>query len=357
MTDVQILARRGSHVESRHRVHVAVVDAAGRLVARSGDPAFPTFLRSAAKPFQAWPVVADGAADAWSMTPEELALASSSHNSEPDQVKRIGALLARLGLTESDLACGPHRPLWQELAARLGREGDLLQAGGARGLHDAHHNLVRLPQDLDPEPVPRTPLSSNCSGKHTAMLALARHRQWPTAGYHEVTHPVQLRGRASLAHWAGIEPESIGSGVDGCGVACFQIPLQAMATAFARFGSAQDSAARRIADAMTAHPRLVAGIGRLDTALMSAARGTVLSKVGADGVYGVALRDRGLGIALKVEDGHARASMVGLIAVLRALDVPAAAQPALERYAGFTLYNTRAVSVGSLDPSGTLARL
>ena len=332
VTDVQILARRGSHVESRHRVHVAVVDAAGRLVARSGDPAFPTFLRSAAKPFQAWPVVADGAADAWSMTPEELALASSSHNSEPDQVKRIGALLARLGLTESDLACGPHRPLWQELA-------------------------VRLPQDLDPEPVPRTPLSSNCSGKHTAMLALARHRQWPTAGYHEVTHPVQLRGRASLAHWAGIEPESIGSGVDGCGVACFQIPLQAMATAFARFGSAQDSAARRIADAMTAHPRLVAGIGRLDTALMSAARGTVLSKVGADGVYGVALRDRGLGIALKVEDGHARASMVGLIAVLRTLDVPAAAQPALERYAGFTLYNTRAVSVGSLDPSGTLARL
>ena len=319
-------------MESRHRVHVAVVDAAGRLVARSGDPAFPTFLRSAAKPFQAWPVVADGAADAWSMTPEELALASSSHNSEPDQVKRIGALLARLGLTESDLACGPHRPLWQELA-------------------------VRLPQDLDPEPVPRTPLSSNCSGKHTAMLALARHRQWATAGYHEVTHPVQLRGRASLAHWAGIEPESIGSGVDGCGVACFQIPLQAMATAFARFGSAQDSAARRIADAMTAHPRLVAGIGRLDTALMSAARGTVLSKVGADGVYGVALRDRGLGIALKVEDGHARASMVGLIAVLRALDVPAAAQPALERYAGFTLYNTRAVSVGSLDPSGTLARL
>ncbi|MEX2000309.1 MAG: asparaginase [Gemmatimonadales bacterium] len=332
MHPLEILAHRGTHVESRHRVHVAVVDPAGHLVAQSGDPAFPTFLRSAAKPFQAWPVVTDGAADAFGLTTEALALACASHNSERVHVNHVTAMLARAGLTEADLVCGGHRPLWRELA-------------------------VRLPDEAEPDAVPQTAVASNCSGKHAAMLILARHRQWPTAGYQQLTHPVQLRGRVAVAHWAGLQPDAIGLAVDGCGVACFQVPLAAMAGAFARFGTSDDPAAKRLADAMTAHPYLVGGLGRLDTALLSAGSGRILSKVGADGVYGVALRDRGLGIAVKVEDGHARASMVALVATLAFLEAPAAADPALARFTQFPLRNTRGESVGSLTASGTLAKV
>jgi L-asparaginase II len=332
VTQLTVVAHRGSHVESRHRVHVAVVDTAGTLVAHAGDAAFPTFLRSSAKPFQAWPLVADGAADACGASPEELALACASHNAEPVHVAAVTAWLGRLGLDESALACGPHRPLWRDLA-------------------------VRLPDDPEPAAVPRSPVASNCSGKHTGMLALARHRQWPTHAYHALTHPVQLRARAAVAHWASVEPDSLREAVDGCGVACFQLPLRAMATAFARFGASEDAAAVRIAGAMTAHPYLVGGVGRLDTALITAGRGSVLSKVGADGVYGVALRDRGLGVAIKVEDGHARAAMVTLVAVLRQLEVPAAADPGLERFAGFTLTNTRGEAVGTLGADGAVAHI
>src|SRR5690242_1530657 len=103
--------RRGSVVESRHQVHVAVVDAAGKLVARAGNPELITFWRSAAKPFQAQPLVQDGAVERFTLTRQDLALACASHSSEPAQVALVRDFLQRIGCSERDLMCGPHRPL------------------------------------------------------------------------------------------------------------------------------------------------------------------------------------------------------------------------------------------------------
>ena len=144
--------RRGSIVESRHRVHVAVVDGDGRLVARAGDPDVITFWRSAAKPFQAMPLVTDGAADRFGLTRAELALCCASHSSEQGQVALVRDFLAKIGCTERDLLCGPHTPLSPAVAKDYETRG------------------VRL-----------TAVYSNCSGKHTGMLALARHHDWPLA--------------------------------------------------------------------------------------------------------------------------------------------------------------------------------
>src|SRR2546428_1424455 len=199
--------RRGSAVESRHAVHVAVVDAEGRLVARAGNPDFVTFWRSAAKPFQALPLVTDGAADRFGLTTAELALCCASHSSEPGQVNLARELLQKIGCGERDLMCGPHTPLSETVAKDYQMRG------------------VRL-----------TAVYSNCSGKHAGMLALARHHGWPTEGYARLDHPVQRRCLAEVSRWTLVPEREIGVAVDGRGGACFALPLRRMGPASRRLG-------------------------------------------------------------------------------------------------------------------------
>jgi L-asparaginase II len=323
--------RRSGAVESLHRASVAVVDPGGRRVAWSGDASFPTFMRSAAKPFQAVPLVADGAVDRFAIDGAELALACASHNSEMAQVEIVRRLLDRVDLTEACLACGPHRPLALELAVRLPGEP--------------------APTDL----APPGRLASNCSGKHVGMLALARTHGWDVQGYHASGHPVQERCKVEVGRWTDLSPDAIQEGVDGCGVVSFRVPLERMALGFARLGTSEDAAARAVRDAMLAHPQLVAGKNRLCTALMQAYPGQVVAKVGADGVYGVALPRRGLGLALKVEDGHARATMVALLAALEQLGLEPRPRDALPRFAEFPVINTRDEPVGVMRAAGRLS--
>src|SRR6266851_8623215 len=251
---------RGTVLESRHRVHVAVVDASGKLVAQAGDPAYTTFWRSAAKPFQAWPLVEDGVVERFGLKRQDLALACASHSSEAAQVALVREFLQRVGCSERELMCGPHRPLSDKVAKDYETRG------------------VRL-----------TAVYSNCSGKHTAMLALARSHDWPTEFYTRLEHPVQQRCLAEVSRWSDVPVERIGVAVDGCGVACFAIPLRHMALAYARLGSGErggaPAGANRITEAMLRHPELLAGEGRPCTDMMRAHPGRVITKVGADGVY------------------------------------------------------------------------
>ena len=325
---LRVEALRGEIVESVHRVSVAVMDADGRLHASAGEPDFVTFIRSAAKPFQALPLVEDGAAQRFGVTEEELALACASHNSEPAQVEAIRGFLTRLGLAESDLACGPHRPLWAELAL----------ADAARGEFAGNEG----------------PLASNCSGKHTAMLALALHHGWPTHGYHEAGHPVQRRCKQVMAHWADLRETAIGEAVDGCGVVTFAISVRSLALAYARLAGSDQAAPRNVVRAMMGHPHLVAGQGRPCTALMRAYPGRVLAKVGAEGVYGAALPERRLGIGLKVEDGHTWAAVVALWAVLEQLGLDPPPRVTEPMFAEVPVRNTRGEAVGVLRASGKL---
>jgi len=330
--DFRIESTRGDLVESVHRCSVAVVDHAGRLLASAGDPTLVTFWRSAAKPFQAMPVVLDGAADHWKFTAAELALACASHSSEPVHLDVVDHMLRKIGCTEQDMACGPHPPLGSEVTEAIHRVASAM-----------------------------TPRWSNCSGKHAAMLALARHHGWPTTGYEREDHPVQVRCLDEIARWAGMPRETIRLAVDGCTAVCFGLPLQAMATAYARLGASDDPAARRIRDAMMQHPVLVAGTGRLCTDLMAAYPGQVLTKVGADGIYSAAWPSAGVGIALKVEDGDMRAARPALLAVLRQLadqgriTLPADDWPvAVARHAELPTLNTRGGVTGVLRAAGRL---
>jgi L-asparaginase II len=292
-----------------------------------------TILRSAAKPFQALPLVLDGAAERFAVSDEELALACASHSSEPRHVAIARGWLERLGLTEEDLACGPHPPLSRDFT-------------------------VTEPGVQIAEPVgPMTRAASNCSGKHTGMMALALHHGWETAGYHLPDHPVQQRVEAELREWAGITPDQVGRGTDGCGVVSFAISLRATATALARLVTAEADAPQRVVGAMMRHPEMVGGIGRLETELMQSYPGRLFAKVGAEGVYITGVRDLGLGLAMKVEDGSNWAAVVALIAVLDQLGLDPPPSSVLPQFAERPLLNTRFETVGALRAVGAVERL
>ncbi len=283
--------RRGGLVESRHRVSAALVDAQGRLVAHVGDPELITFLRSAAKPLQALPLVADGVTEAFGFSDEELAVCCASHSAEPDHVETVWRLLERIGCGEDDLECGPHLPFHLPSAEALLRHGQ--------------------------QP---TRVHNNCSGKHTGMLAWARHTGAETAGYRAADHPVQLRIRREIVEWTGTPSERLQIAVDGCGVVTYAQPLFGMAGAFARLiAAAEDdpaSPAGRVTGAMTGKPYYVGGTGRLSTRLMEATRGRLLAKYGAEAVMCLADRERRWGAAVKVEDGAKRAVGAAVIEFL-----------------------------------------
>lgn len=295
MTDEGVEVLRGLVVESRHRVHVSVVDAEGRPRASLGDPRMVTFFRSAAKPFQAIPVVADGAMDRFGLTLQEIALCAGSHSGEQRHVDAVYSILGKIGLDDELLACGPQPPM-----SRASRRA--LEAAGVEPAK-VHHS---------------------CSGKHAGMMAVARAHGWDPAGYELAEHPVQSRVLAELERWVDLPVEAFALGTDGCGVVSFGLPLHSMALAYARLARSARLGEREptyVVGSMTAYPEMVAGEGRICTDLMQRTSGRVVGKVGAEGVYCVAIPGAELGVALKVEDGSKRAVGPAVLSVLRQLDL------------------------------------
>lgn len=293
----EVVVIRGPVEESRHGIAVAVADAAGRLVAGGGNPHLVTYLRSSAKPLQALALVETGAVDAFGIQPDEIAVACASHSGEDVHVAAVRSLLKRVGLSEAALNCGVHPPVERDAALRILRSG-------ARP----------------------TEVHCNCSGKHAGMLTTCRQLGCDLEGYWRPEHPLQQLLLANVAAMAELPAAEIAIGVDGCGVPVHGMPLVNMATAFARLADpsgleeVRQAAARTVVRAMQAHPYLVAGKGRFDTALMETARPRVAAKSGAEALFCVALPELGLGVALKVIDGGSRAVAPATMAVLDQLN-------------------------------------
>lgn len=330
--------RRGLLIESRHRGHVAVVDRDKGLVAHLGAPETVTYMRSSAKPFQCIPLISSGAATRFGFNDREIALACASHNGESIHTETAAGMLRKIGLDESALKCGVHEPFSSEVVRRLRKSGE-------------QPNV----------------LQNNCSGKHAGMLALALHLGAPTETYDAPDNPVQQMIAKTIAQFSGVPLEEIVIAIDGCGAPVFAISVQAMALMYARFVHPPDDideetreACRRIVTAMNNYPEMIGGglNERLDTEIMRAARGRVVSKVGAEGVYTAGILScrqwpRGLGLAFKIEDGEdRRARPTVVIESLRQLGVlTGEAYKALESFASFPIRNHRGDTVGEVRPS------
>ncbi len=290
--------RRGPAVESRHLVDAAVVDPAGRLVQGWGETDAVVYPRSAIKSVQVLPLIESGAAERFAVTDEEIALACSSHNGQEAHVEVVRGWLARAGLGESDLECGPHLPYHTPSAHACVRAGE---AGRA--------------------------VYNMCSGKHAAFLVTARALGEPTQGYIARDHPVQQRVAAAIAALSGHDLERAPWAIDGCSIPTIGLPLSALARAAARIADPagledeRRAAIMRVRHAVAGHPFMVAGDGRACTRIIETAGERVLVKFGAEGVFFAALYGSGLGLALKVRDGATRAADAAVAALLDRLGV------------------------------------
>jgi L-asparaginase II len=314
---------RGGIVESGHRGAVAIADGTGRVVAQIGDIERRVFPRSAIKMIQALPLVESGAADAVSLSDEHLALACASHSGEPMHVGRIGAWLGHIGAQDGDLICGAHFPYGE--AAR-----DAMVRGGETPRH----------------------VHNNCSGKHAGFLTLARHLGAPFAGYVDPHHPVQLAVMDAVAAAAGVPVGYWTTGVDGCSAPNFAMPLHLWASAQARLATGQGlpplkaRAASRLAAAVRANPELMSGTGRACAQFVRATEGRAIVKTGAEGVFTALLPDRGLGLALKIDDGATRASETLMAACLVMLGVLDPDHPAALAHLAAPVTNWAGETVG-----------
>jgi L-asparaginase II len=344
---VLVEVRRGDVVESRHRGHIVQVAADGAVQHGLGDPGVVVNLRSAVKPFTLPALIESGAADAFSLTPPELALMAGSHSGEDMHVRTLQSIFRRASLSQSLLRCGSEgMPLDELTAARLCRDGET------------------------PGPVRHM-----CSAFHLASILLSRHAGWPVEGYDSPKHPSQVAARDVVARVFGVAPKALVAAPDSCGLPTYAFPLRAIARAYAVLADPEGAAGTlstdttaalvRVRDAMLAAPEMVAGTrNRFDTAVMKARSALLVSKGGAEGLIGISLLtgaqradSRPAGVAVKIEDGDsggraARAAGVEALAQLGVLDAaavkrlapfhrPPAANPRGERIgetvAGFAL--------------------
>lgn len=328
---VLVEVTRGDLVESVHRGSVAIADADGNIRFALGDLQTPVYSRSSLKPIQALPLLESGAADAFGVSDEEIALACASHSGEPVHTTRVGVWLSRIGCMESDLACGAHPSRYEPVIEDMIRRGE--------------------------KP---TRIHNNCSGKHTGFLTVAQHWDIATQGYELHDHPVQRAIAKALGELTETGSE-FSWGVDGCAAPNFAVPLDAQARAFAKF-AAPDSlspervkACRRIVRAMTAHPELVSGTGRSCAILMRSTKGRAAVKIGAEGFYAGMVPEMGLGIVLKIDDGASRAAETAMAAILDRLGLLGNDQAAQELL-NAPVTNTRDATVGMRRTAPALAQ-
>ncbi|MDI7861350.1 asparaginase [Rhizobiaceae bacterium n13] len=329
---VTVEVTRGNLVESRHRGMIAVVDGDGDLVFSLGDIDRPVFPRSACKAMQALPLVESGAADAYGFGNRELALASASHSGEDEHVALAAAMLKAAGRDADTLECGAHWSSTQQVLIHQARTLDTPSA-----------------------------LHNNCSGKHAGFICACCHTGTDPGGYVGYDHPLQREIRETMASLTGVTLGRENSGMDGCSIPTYAVPLKSLAYGFARMTTGvglepvRARASRRIMEACMAEPFYVAGTGRACTRLMSIAPGRIFAKTGAEGVFCAAVPEQGVAIALKCENGTTRAAEAMVAATLaRFFDRNSDVHAALMASANHAMHNWNGIHVGNVRVTAVL---
>jgi L-asparaginase II len=331
-TEVLVKVFRGDLIESIHRGHIAVVNANGELLYSVGDPGEVIYARSSMKPLQAIPIVETGAAEHFNFDNADLSLTCASHNGEDQHTVRVQSILERADLSISDLQCGTHNPRWEETYEALVKTGGQV-----------------------------TPVYNNCSGKHSGMLATAKHMNESTNNYYKLDHPVQIRIIEAISELTEVPKNEIKIGIDGCGVPVHGVPLLNLALGFAKMAdprllsNKRQEAVNKITTAMMEAPEMVGGTDRFCSDFMRILDGRMFGKAGAEGVYCIGDKETGIGIALKIEDGNGRATSPVAVEVLTQLGLLSESQRAqLNAYHYPKLKNARSEEIGELRPEFTL---
>lgn len=329
---ILIEVKRGTHIESAHRGAIVVVNSKKEIITSIGNINWKIFPRSAVKALQALPMLVNGASDSFNFTEAELALTVSSHSGEPEHVNLAGAMLDKINCDETRLECGVQWPMQESVARRLAAS-------------------QQLP----------TVLHSPCSGKHIGFLCLAQHLKIDSKGYVEFDHPIQAVIRQTLQEFTEFPHGSDNVAIDGCSIPTYQVPLQNLAYAFAKFGTENSlpdhyiNATKNIRKAVGNYPFFVAGSHRFDTLMMDKFKERLFIKVGAEGVYCASIPELGYGVAIKCEDGANRACEVMMAAAIQQL-LPLSSEEKsfLHAFLRPPIKNWRGKVVGEIVPSTNL---
>ncbi len=273
---LQVSLLREGITESTHSVQAIVCDDKGRALSVAGDAETATFIRSALKPFQALAVTSTGTLERYNLSDRDLAIMCSSHQGTTEQARQVFNILWRCEIEPTALQC----PL---------------------------------------PPGSQSPLQHNCSGKHAGMLAVCQQRHWLKENYLRRNHPVQQLILAKVAELLRIPADELIGVRDDCGAPTYYMELVQMGTLYAQLASGHHLDLERIVRAMTHYPELIAGPGKFDTELMRLSNGALVSKSGAEGVQCIGRIGEGMGLAIKVIDGHKRAKYAAAIHLLKQL--------------------------------------
>ena len=321
---------RADFLESQHRGHAVVSDNAGNIIASWGDPDQVILPRSSSKMLQALPLIESGAAAAYGLGSEHLALSCASHIGAAMHTDRVETWVGNLELSEEDFRCGAHQP--KDSVAR-------------HALRDEGQSPCQF--------------HNNCSGKHSGFLTVNKHIGGHSE-YVEIDHPLQKAVKEAFEEMTGLETP--GYGIDGCNAPNFATTVTGLARAMARManpvglGSARENAARALVSAMCKHPLLVAGEGSACSELMAAVDGKVAIKTGAEGVYVAILPEQGLGVALKIEDGTTRASEAAIASILVRIGVLSPDHPMTKKRINPHILNCLEVDTGFIRPAESFYR-
>jgi len=326
MAEKLIEVTRGEIIESMHRGDIAVVNYKGDLLYYLGDPHKVTYIRSAAKPVQAMNVVLSSAYQEYGLELDELAVMCASHYGESFHREVVERVLAKIDLTKEQLLGGSVHSLSSKVA---------------------------LQQAWDH----RTPdqLFSDCSGKHAGFLAVCRKKGYPLHNYNAPDHPLQQEILDIISKMCQYPGKQIKIGIDGCSVPVHALPVFNMALGYARLATPEGlsshylKAANTIFDAMVNYPEMIAGTGGFCTELIRNTHGKLIGKIGAEGVYCVGVKDSGIGIALKMEDGSMDRIPPVVLKILNDLKLLSQEELAkLGKYAPIDNMNDLGTSVGEI---------
>jgi len=291
--------------DNLHRGVVAVVSDEGKVLLSLGDAQMRAYIRSAAKPIQAIPVLRSGAVEAFGFDDADVAIVCGSHRGGPEQVAQVRSILAKAGIAE-----------------------DMLQSG--------------------------TGITDNCSGKHAGMLSACKHQGLDLTNYLAPTHPHQRAILETIAQVCGLAAEEIRVGIDGCGAPIHYIPVFNMALGYARmsrpekhFDEATAGAVKRITRAMGAHAGGHTGEPEYAEVLGEV---RLISKAGGSGVYCAGVVGQGIGFAMKVEDGSSVPLRSVFIEVMRRVGALSEAETKAMRKAFVKpVMNRRETVVGEVE--------
>ncbi|KNY29396.1 asparaginase [Pseudobacteroides cellulosolvens] len=298
MEPLAIVTRDG-YIESIHYGYICVVNSSSHVLYNLGDLNTKIFLRSSAKPIQAIPLIQSGAAHEFNFSNKEIAIACASHSGQKIHQETVEGILNKLDLNESNLHCGIMTPYNDDENKKL------ISSGKSPSVFHC-----------------------SCSGKHSAMLALAKFRGFSIDDYESIKNPIQQEIIKTVAAFTDEDPNSIPTGIDGCGAPIYLMSMNKIALSYARLvmhSQTEESpyyhACKTVFDSMTQFPDMVAGDNEFCTELMKITKNKLIGKVGSEAVYCIGIKEGSLGICIKIADGNERAIYPVVIHTLKELGI------------------------------------